>query len=104
MSLNAMSAVRIGALLVVAAGCAWGAGQYSDWRAFQRRNPDAIAICALLTPGIAIADAERRARANHDAMVASANGGLVVRIPGQSLCVVEVADGRVASASVVRND
>lgn len=39
MSLNAMSAFRIGALLAVAGGCAWGAAQYSDARAFERRNP-----------------------------------------------------------------
>ena len=104
MSMNAMSAVRVGALLVVAVGCAWGAGQYSDWRAFERRNPDAIAICASLTPGIAIADAERHARASRDAIVASVSGGLVVKIPDQSPCIVKVADGRVASASVARND
>ena len=51
MSLNAMSAVRIGALLAVAAAGAWGAGRYLDLNAFKLRNADAIAMCEGFTPG-----------------------------------------------------
>lgn len=103
MSLNAMSAFRICALLAVAVGFAWGGGQYADLRAFERRNTDAMAICSALTPGMGVADAERRARSINGAVVASVNGSLVVRIPGQSLCVAEMANGRVRSAGLARN-
>lgn len=104
MSLNAMSALRIGALLAVAAGCSWGAGQYLDERAFERRNAAAISICGSLTAGMSIADAQSRARAITGAMVGAVNDRLVVRIPGQSLCVAETAGGRVRSAASVRRD
>jgi hypothetical protein len=103
MSLNAVSSLRIGALLATAAGCAWGAIQYSDLGAFERRSPDAMALCGSLTPGMAVADAEGRAHAINGAMVATVNDKLVVRISGQSPCVVEIAGGHVRSASVARN-
>ena len=45
MSLNATSTFRIGALLGIAGICAWGGAQYSDGRAFERRNAGAMAIC-----------------------------------------------------------
>jgi hypothetical protein len=104
MSLNAMSAVRIGAVLTVVAGCAWGAGQYLDVHAFGQRNADVTAICSSLAPGTAIADAEGRARSISGAVVATVNDRLVVRIPGQSLCVAEIANGRIRFAAVARND
>ncbi len=103
MSLNARSAFRIAALLAVAAGCAWGAGQYVDMRAFEKHNADAMAICGSLAPGIPISEAEGRAHAVEGAVVVTVNGTLVIRIPGQSLCVVETVDGRVRSAAVARN-
>ncbi len=103
MSLIAKSTLRIGALLATAAGGAWGAVQYSDFRAFGRRNPDAIALCGSLTPGMTVADAEGRAHGISGVTVAKVNDSLVVRIPGQSLCVVDVTGGHVRSASVVRN-
>ena len=103
MSLIARSVLRIGTLLAALAGCAWGAAQYSDWRSFERRNPDAIAFCGSLTPGMPIADAQGRARAISGAMVAMVNHRLVVRFPGQNLCVVEITGGRVHSAAVGRN-
>lgn len=103
MSLNAMSAVRIGALLAAAIGCAWGTGQYMDVHAFEQRNAAAMAICSSLTPGMAVADAERRAHSITGAAVTVGNERLVVRIPGQSLCVAEIANGQVRSAAVARN-
>jgi hypothetical protein len=103
MSLNAMSAVRIGALLAVAVGCAWGAGQYLDSRTFERRNADAIAMCGAFTPGMAIAEAKGRADAVSGAKVAFAGDNLVVKIPGQSLCFIVIVGGRVRSAAVARN-
>ena len=103
MSLNARSAFRIAALLALATGCAWGAGQYADLRAFEKRNADAMAICGSLTPGMPTSEAESRAHAVDGAVVATADGRLVVRIPGQSLCVVETFGGRVRSATVARN-
>ncbi len=104
MSLNAMSAFRIGALLAVAAGCAWGAGQYLDSRMFERRNADAIAMCDAFTPGMAIADARRRAEATSGAKVASVDHNLIVRIHGQSPCLIAIVGGRVESAAVAQND
>jgi hypothetical protein len=103
MSPNARPALRIGALLAIAAGCAWGAGQYADLRAFERRNPDAMALCGSLRPGMAVADAESLAHAVNGAMVATVKDHLVVRIPGERLCVAELASGRVRSAAVARN-
>ena len=103
MLLNAWSALRIAALHVVAAGCAWGAGQYMDMRSFQKRNADAFAICGSLTPGMSVGDAESRAHGVDGAVVAPVNGNLVVRIPGQSLCIVEIVGGYVRSAAVARN-
>ncbi len=103
MSLNPWSALRIAALLVLATGCAWGAAQYLDARSFQRRNADAIAFCGSLTPGMPVSQAESRAHAVNGAVVAPVNGNLAVRIPGQSLCFVEIVDGRVRLAAVSRN-
>ena len=103
MSLNPWSALRIAALLVLATGCAWGAGQYLDARSFQKRNADAIAFCGSLTPGMPVGEAESRAYAVNGAVVAPVNGNLVVRIPGQSLCYVEIVDDRVRSAAVARS-
>ena len=103
MSLNAWSALRIAGLLLVATGCAWGAGQYLDVRSFQKRNADTIALCGSMTPGMLVGEAESRARAVEGAVVAPVNGNLVVRIPGQSLCFLEIVGGRVRSAAVARN-
>ena len=47
--------------------------------------------------------AEGRAHAVDGAVVVRVNGRLVIRIPGQSLCVVETVGGRVRSAAVARN-
>lgn len=104
MSLIAKSPLRIAALLLVATGCAWGAGQYLDLRAFDKRNADAMAICSALTPGMSVVEAESRARAVDRGVVVTNNGRLVIRIPGQSLCVVETDRDRVHSAAVARND
>ena len=104
MSLRAMSAFRIGALLAVAAGCAWGTGQYLDLRAFAERNAEAISMCGVFTPGMAIADAKGRADAIKGAKVISVDQNLIVRTPGQSPCLIEIADGRVRSAAVAQND
>ena len=104
MSLNAKSPLRIAALLLVATGCAWGSGQYLDLRAFEKRNPDAMAICSALTPGMSVVEAESRARAVDRAVVVPSNGRLLIRIPGQSLCIVETNGHRVHSAAVARND
>lgn len=103
MPLNTRSVLRIAALLVVATGCAWGAGQYLDFRAFGKRSADAMAICGSLTPGMSVVEAERRAYTVDRAIVATNNGRLVIRIPGQSLCVVETDGERVRSAAVARN-
>jgi hypothetical protein len=104
MSLNSWSAFRIAVLLLVATGCAWGAGQYLDARSFHRHNADAIAVCGTLTPGMPVAQAESRSHAVDGAVVTPVNGNLVIRIPGQSLCFVEMVDGHVRSATVARND
>lgn len=104
MSLNAMSAFRIGALLAVAAGCAWGAGQYLDSRTFERRNADAIAMCDAFTPGMTIADAKGRANGISGAKIASVDHNLIVGIPRQSPCFIAIVGGRVESAAVARND
>lgn len=103
MSLNLRAAFRIVALLAAATGCAWGAGQYVDLRAFEKRNADAMAICGSLTPGMPISEAEGRSHAVDGAVVVTLDGRLVVRIPGQSLCVVETVGGRVRSAAAARN-
>ena len=99
MSLNARSAFRIAALLVVATGCAWSAGQYLDVRSFEERNADAMAVCSALTPGMPVAEAGSRARA----VVVTESGRLMVEIPGQSPCVVETVGDRVRSAAMARN-
>ena len=79
------------------------AGEYLDARSFKKRNAGAIAICGALTPGMSVGEAEIRARAIDGAVVAPGNGKLVVRLPGQSLCFVEIVGGRVRSATVARN-
>lgn len=101
--MNAWSLLRIAALLLVAAGFAWAAGEYSDVCSFQKRNAAAIVACGALTPGMPAGEAERRARALHGAEVVQENGKLVVRVPGQSLCIVEIVGGRVRSSTVARN-
>lgn len=103
MSLNAKSPLRIAALLLVATGCAWGAGQYFDLRAFEKRNASAMASCSALTPGMSVAEAEIRAHTVDRAVVVTNSGRLVIRIPGQRLCVVETVGDRVHSAAVARN-
>lgn len=102
-SLNAGSAFRIAALLAAATGCAWSAGQYVDLRGFEERNAEALAICGSLTPGMPISEAEGRAHAVDGAVVVTVNGSMVIRIPGQSICVFETVGGRVRSAAVARN-
>ena len=62
-----------------------------------------MAVCGSLTPGMPIAEAESRAHAVDGAVVVTVNGTLVIRIPHQSLCVVETVGGRVRSAAVTRN-
>lgn len=84
-------------------GCAWGAGQYDDLRAFEKHNADAMTNCGSLTSGMPISVAEGRAHAVGGAVVVTVNGTLVIRIPGQSQCVVETVGGRVRLAAVARN-
>ena len=103
MSPNSWSPLRIAALLLVATGCAWAAGGYLDARSFHKRNADAMAICGALTPGMSVGEAETRARSVDGAVVVPGNGKLVVRLPGQSLCFVEIVGGRVRSATVAQN-
>jgi hypothetical protein len=103
MSLNVWSFFRIAALLLVATGCAWVAGEHLDKRSFQNRNSAAIAACEALTPGMPVGEAESRARAFHGAVVVPGEGKLLVRVPGQSLCFVEIVGGKVRSATVARN-
>ena len=103
MSLNARSVFRIAALLAVATGYVWGAGQYVDLCAFEKRNADASAICGSMKPEMPLSEAEGRARAVDGAVVVTVDGRLMVRIPGQRLCVVETIGGRVRSAAVARN-
>ncbi len=92
MSINPWSAPRIAALLLVAAGAAWGTGQYLDMHSFQTRNADVIAFFDSLTPGMPVSQAESRAHAISGLAVALVNGNLVVRIPGQNLCLVQIVD------------
>ena len=100
----AKTILRIAAVLCAVLGCAWGAGPYSDDRSFERRNADALAVCATFSPGMPQREAERRANAIASATVATVNENLDVKIVRENPCVVEFAAGVVGSAAVPRND
>jgi len=94
--------LRVAAVLCAALGCAWGAGVYSDERAFEMRNADVLALCSEFVPGMPEHEAERRAYANTSATVAEFDGDLVVKVGRQRPCLVEFAAGTVHSAAVPR--
>ncbi len=97
-------ALRIALLVAATLACAWAVLRYLDVRTLQQRNADIVALCATLAPGMPAAEAERRARAAGAIVARTMDGRLVVKIPGQRVCVAETAGGVLRSAAVARGD
>lgn len=97
------SVLRITVLLAAIGICAWTVLQYFDARAFNERNAASVALCGLLMPGMSTFEVERRVHQIAGAAIHQLNGNLIVKIPHQSACLVETADGSVRKSSVLRN-